>query len=43
MEATVSSKGQVVIPQKIRQRLGITAGSAVDFVVQDNEIGRAHV
>ena len=36
MEATVSSKGQVVIPQKIRQRLGITAGSAVDFVVQDN-------
>ena len=36
MEATVSSKGQVVIPQKIRQRLGITAGSAVDFVVEDN-------
>ena len=36
MEATVSSKGQVVIPQKIRQRLGITAGSSVDFVVQDN-------
>ena len=36
MEATVSSKGQVVIPQKIRQTLGITAGSLVDFVVQDN-------
>ena len=36
MEATVSSKGQVVIPQKIRQTLGITAGSSVDFVVQDN-------
>ena len=36
MEATVSSKGQVVIPQKIRQALGITAGSSVDFVVQDN-------
>ena len=36
MEATVSSKGQVVIPQKIRQALGITAGSSVDFVVHDN-------
>ncbi len=34
MEATVSSKGQVVIPQKIRQSLGITAGSAVDFVMK---------
>ncbi len=36
MEATVSSKGQVVIPQKIRESLGITAGTAIDFVVQDN-------
>ena len=36
MEATVSSKGQVVIPQKIRQTLGITAGSSVDFVLQGN-------
>lgn len=36
MEATVSSKGQVVIPKKIRQSMGITAGSSVDFVVQDN-------
>ena len=38
MEATVSSKGQVVIPRKIRQSLGITAGSSVDFVVQDNVV-----
>lgn len=36
MEAIVSSKGQVVIPKKIRQSMGITAGSSVDFVVQDN-------
>ncbi len=38
MEATVSSKGQVVIPQKLRQSLGITAGSCVDFVVQDDAL-----
>ena len=36
MEVTVSSKGQVVIPKKIRQSLGIAAGSCVDFVVQDD-------
>ncbi|MBL8516400.1 MAG: AbrB/MazE/SpoVT family DNA-binding domain-containing protein [Betaproteobacteria bacterium] len=36
MNATVSSKGQVVIPQKIRESLGIVAGSSVDFVIKDN-------
>lgn len=36
MGATVSSKGQVVIPQKYRQAMGITPGSKVDFDVKDN-------
>ena len=36
MGATVSSKGQIVIPQKYRQALGITTGSRVDFDVHDN-------
>ncbi len=27
----VTSKGQVTIPQEVRQRLGITSGSEVDF------------
>lgn len=36
MGTTVSSKGQVVIPQKYRQALGITPGSTVDFDVKDN-------
>lgn len=36
MGATVSSKGQIVIPQKYRQVLGITPGSRVDFDVHDN-------
>ena len=34
MESTsVTSKGQVTIPKEIRQKLGIRAGSRVEFVV----------
>jgi AbrB family looped-hinge helix DNA binding protein len=31
----VTSKGQVTIPQKVRQRLGITPGSEVDFQLDE--------
>jgi len=31
--ATVSSKGQVVIPAEVRKRLGFTQGSVVRFVL----------
>jgi len=31
MAATVTSKGQVTIPKKVRDFLGIRAGSSVDF------------
>ncbi len=31
MEATVSTKGQVVIPKEIRDRLRLTAGSRVEI------------
>ena len=31
----VTSKGQVTIPQAVRQRLGITPGSEVDFQLDD--------
>jgi len=31
----VTSKGQVTIPQTIRRQLGITAGSEVDFELDD--------
>jgi len=34
--ATLSSKGQTVIPKEIRDRLGLQPGDALDFVVQDN-------
>ena len=35
---TVTSKGQITIPLKIRQRLGIRKGSRVSFVLSGNHI-----
>jgi AbrB family looped-hinge helix DNA binding protein len=34
----VTSKGQVTIPQDVRRRLGIDAGSEVDFVVEGDAV-----
>ena len=34
--AKVSSKGQVVIPQDIREALGIRAGDVLEFVLDDS-------
>ncbi len=34
--ATMSSKGQTVIPKVIRERLGLRPGDALDFVIQDD-------
>lgn len=36
MAKTVTSKGQVTIPKPVRDRLGITKGSAVDFNVEED-------
>jgi antitoxin PrlF len=36
MATTVTSKGQVTIPKKVRDLLGIEAGSAVDFELASN-------
>jgi AbrB family looped-hinge helix DNA binding protein len=38
MGSRVSSKGQVTIPQRIRQRLGIRAGDEVDFLVEEGKV-----
>ncbi len=35
--STVSSKGQVTIPQEVRTRLGLRAGDRVEFVSKDGE------
>jgi len=34
--ARLSTKGRIVIPKAIRERLGVHPGDRVDFVVQDN-------
>jgi antitoxin PrlF len=31
MKATVSKKGQITIPKRLRERLGIRAGETLDF------------
>jgi AbrB family looped-hinge helix DNA binding protein len=36
VRASLSTKGQLVIPKVIRERLGLHAGDKVDFIVQDN-------
>ena len=33
--ATVTSKGQVTIPQAIRQHLGLKRGDRVEFIIQN--------
>jgi AbrB family looped-hinge helix DNA binding protein len=38
--STLSSKGQVVIPKDVRQRLGLRAGDRVAFTVHE---GHAHL
>ena len=32
--STISSKGQVTVPQEIRNRLGLVPGDRIDFVVE---------
>ncbi len=37
MKSTLSSKGQVTIPHEVRERLGLRAGTAVEFELRDGE------
>jgi AbrB family looped-hinge helix DNA binding protein len=32
---TISSKGQVAVPQEIRQRIGLSPGDRVEFVIEN--------
>jgi AbrB family looped-hinge helix DNA binding protein len=32
--STISSKGQITVPQEIRNRLGVSTGDRVEFVVE---------
>src|ERR1022692_4788580 len=33
--STISSKGQITVPQELRKRLGLEAGDRVEFVVEE--------
>jgi AbrB family looped-hinge helix DNA binding protein len=35
--ATVTSKGQVTLPVEVRRRLGIRAGTRLEFIVRDDD------
>jgi len=34
--ATLTSKGQTVIPKAIREQLGLSPGDTIDFILQEN-------
>ncbi len=36
--ATISSKGQITLPSKMRSKLGIRSKDKVQFLLKDNEI-----
>lgn len=36
--STISSKGQVTIPQDIRNHLGVAAGDRISFVIEDGTV-----
>lgn len=35
-DATITSKGQVTIPKRIRDRLGLDAGTEIEFILDDD-------
>lgn len=38
MKSTISSKGQVTVPVEVREKLGLTPGSVVDFEVREDGV-----
>jgi AbrB family looped-hinge helix DNA binding protein len=34
--STISSKGQITVPQEIRKRLGLVPGDRVEFVIEED-------
>ena len=37
MKSRISSKGQVTVPVEVRDQLGLSAGTEIEFVVRDGE------
>ena len=38
MTVTVSSKGQVTLPVEVRRRLGIRAGTQLEFIIRGDDL-----
>ncbi len=38
MKSRISSKGQVTVPAKVRNRLGLQPGTVVQFELRENEV-----
>jgi len=36
MQATITSKGQITLPKALRDRLHLTAGDRVEFILEEN-------
>jgi AbrB family looped-hinge helix DNA binding protein len=36
MHATLTSKGQITLPKDLREKLGLTAGDRVEFIIEDD-------
>lgn len=36
MHATLTSKGQITLPKDLREKLGLTAGDRVEFILEDD-------
>ena len=39
MHATVTSKGQITLPKALREKLKISAGDRVEFIIDNDEQG----
>ncbi len=38
VKATVTSKGQVTIPKKVRERLGLRPGDELEFIIEGDRV-----
>jgi len=40
VQATITSKGQITLPKKLRDALSLSVGDKVEFVIDDNDMVR---
>jgi AbrB family looped-hinge helix DNA binding protein len=40
MQATITSRGQITLPKALRDRLHLSAGDRVEFILEENDVVR---